>query len=44
MNEAAQFQWQSHRIHTKYHNPIRIIPILNPVLKSLSPTHNNHTS
>ena len=43
MNEATQSQWLSHRIHTRYHNPTMNIPILNPISKSLSPTHEKHT-
>ena len=42
IREATQSHGLSHRIHTKYHNPTRIIPILNPISKSLSPVHNNH--
>ena len=43
ISETTQSQWLSHRIHTRYHNPTMNIPILNPISKSLSSTHNNHT-
>ena len=43
MNKATQSQWLSHRIHTRYHNPTMNIPILNPISKSLFPTHEKHT-
>ena len=43
ISEATQSQWLSHRMHTRYHNPTMHIPILNPISKSLSPTHEKHT-
>ena len=43
ISETTQSQSLSHRIHTKHPNPTMNIPILNPISKSLSSTHNNHT-